>query len=388
MPGASTNCSDPIPGTSGGSQPLFSPDGQWLAFEAGGKEKKVRLDGSAPVSIADGGANNGADWTTTDELVLGATGSLHGLSHVSIAGGELAQFTKPDTARGELDHLWPIACPDGRTIVFTVWSGALATAQLAMTSLGDGAITRLDIRGIRPLAVLDGAVVYVQADGAVMAVPIDAARQRMSGRPVPVLDPVPVGAANNGNSGGLRLARRRAGVGARFASPAVGMGGSRWRRAPHQPGGPGFQHPAPLARWPARSLAIVSEGSKSDVWTLDLETGILSRLTTAATVPPPSGPRTARGWCTRRRGAGRAQPSGRSPSAPRRHRNCSSKSPASRPSATCAGRAVHPAAVPHRATLDDPADRARFDTRRPAVQRFEGERLLAPLLAGRPVGRH
>ena len=54
---------------SAATQPLFSPDGRWLAFEAGGKEKKVRLDGSAPVTIAEGGSDNGADWTTTDELV-------------------------------------------------------------------------------------------------------------------------------------------------------------------------------------------------------------------------------------------------------------------------------------------------------------------------------
>ncbi|HEY6223522.1 MAG TPA: protein kinase, partial [Gemmatimonadales bacterium] len=73
----------PIPGTTGASQPLFSPDGQWLAFEADGKEKKVLLDGSAPVTIAAGGANNGVDWTSTNELVIGATGAMHGLSHVS-----------------------------------------------------------------------------------------------------------------------------------------------------------------------------------------------------------------------------------------------------------------------------------------------------------------
>ena len=134
-----------IPGTASGSQPLFSPDGQWLAFEAGGKEKKIRLDGSAPVTIAGGGWNNGADWTTADELVVGSTRKTRGLSHVSVAGGELAQFTQPDSAKGELDYLWPIALPDGHTIVFTVWSGALATAQLAITSLPDGKVTQLGL---------------------------------------------------------------------------------------------------------------------------------------------------------------------------------------------------------------------------------------------------
>ena len=273
----------PIPGTAGGSQPLFSPDGQWLAFEAGGKEKKVRLDGSAPVTVADGGGDNGADWSTTNELVVGSTGSTHGLSHVSIAGGELVQLTRPDTAKGELDHLWPIAFPDGRTIVFTVWSGALATAQLAMTSLRNGAVTRLDIRGIRPLAVLDDAVVYLQADGAVMAVPINASARRAIGRPVPVLDPVPVGAANNGNSAAF-VSRGGALVSAmgthRLQLTWIGRDGV-WRPISREVRDFSTPRLSPDGR---RIAVLVSDGSKSDVWIHDLATGTLSRLTTSESV--------------------------------------------------------------------------------------------------------
>jgi hypothetical protein len=278
----------PIPGTAfgphpGGFQPLFSPDGRWLAFEADGKEKKVRLDGSAPVTIAEGGENNGADWTSTDELVVGATGSAHGLSHVSIAGGELTQFTRPDTAHGEVDHLWPIAFPDGRTIVFTVYSGTLATAQLAMTSLPGGAVTKLDVRGIRPLAVLDGAVVYLQADGAVMAVRVDPSRKRARGRPVRVLDPVPVSAALNGNSE-VFVSRGGALVSALGTHSTrlvwLGRDGAAHPISPdvRDFGGPRL---SPDGR---RIAVIVSNGSKSDVWILDLGTGTLSRLTMAETV--------------------------------------------------------------------------------------------------------
>ena len=125
----------PIPGTENGSQPLFSPDGQWLAFEADSKEKKVRLDGSAPVTIASGGFNNGADWSARNELIVGSTGKSRGLSRVSVAGGELAALTQPDSAKGETDHLWPIATADGGSVVFVSWSGVLATARLAITSL-------------------------------------------------------------------------------------------------------------------------------------------------------------------------------------------------------------------------------------------------------------
>jgi Tol biopolymer transport system component len=273
----------PIPGTENGSQPIFSPDGQWVAFEVGSKEKKVRLDGSAPVTIAEGGANNGADWTTTNELVLGSTGRVHGLSHVSVAGGQLAQFTHPDTTQGELDHLWPIALPDGHTVVFTIWSGALATAQLGITSLDDGTVTRLGVHGIRPLADLDGALVYVQADGAVMAVRLNARRRRLDGKPVPVLDPIPVLAANNGNSD-IYVSRG----GALVTAMGTHRAQLTWinRNGAQQPIGSEVRDfAAPRVSPDGRRIAvIVSDGSKSDVWIYELATGTLSRLTTAETV--------------------------------------------------------------------------------------------------------
>ena len=43
-------------------------------------------------------------------------------------------------------------------------------ARLAVASIPEGTTTRLGVLGIRPLAVLDGYLVYMQADGAVMAV--------------------------------------------------------------------------------------------------------------------------------------------------------------------------------------------------------------------------
>jgi eukaryotic-like serine/threonine-protein kinase len=275
--------SRPIPGTAGGYQPLFSPDGEWLAFETNGKEKKVRLDGSAPATIADGGAANGADWTTTDELVVGSTAKAHGLSHVNVAGGELLEFTHPDSTKGELDHLWPIALPDGHNIVFTVWSGALATARLAMVSLDGGVISPLGLKGVRPLAVLDGSLVYLQADGAVMAVLLDPSRKLANGRPIPVLDPITVNAANNGNSAAFV---------SRGGALVTGVGTHRAQLS--WIGRDGISHPIsrevrdfvqPRLSPDGRRIAvIVADGSKSDVWIHDLETGTLSRLTTVETV--------------------------------------------------------------------------------------------------------
>src|SRR5688572_30242434 len=44
----------PLAGTEGGINPFFSPDGEWVAFGAGGKLKKVSVHGGAPVALSDG----------------------------------------------------------------------------------------------------------------------------------------------------------------------------------------------------------------------------------------------------------------------------------------------------------------------------------------------
>jgi Tol biopolymer transport system component len=272
-----------IPGTLNAEQPLFSPDGQWLAFEANNQERKVRLDGSAPVTITEGGSDNGVAWTTGDVLVRGSTGPVHGLSHVSVAGGEPQQLTYPDSAKGELDHLWPVALPDGRTIVFTLWTGALASSRLAITSLDDSAATDLGLKGIRPLTVLDGALVYVQADGAVMAAQLDARHRRVVGRPIPVLDPVNVITANNGYSaiyisqGGALLTGRED---SRSRLAWVGRDGTA-RPIGHEVRT--FFQPR-LSPDGRRIAVVIFDGAKSDIWIDDLETGTLSRLTTLENV--------------------------------------------------------------------------------------------------------
>ena len=273
----------PIPGTTDAFEPHFSPDGKWLAFGQDGKERKVRLDGSAPVTIATAGAANGAAWTTRDQIVLGSYGATHGLSHVSAAGGEPVALTEPDTANGKTDHIWPIALPDGKSVVFVIWSGSLSTSELAITFLDDGKVTPLGIQGIRPLAVLDGMLVYLQADGTIMAVKLDARGRKLAGRPIPVHDPVSVASANNGNSGvfispGGALVTSRGG-----ARGLLGWVSPDGRTEPllKQPGA--YQQPR-LSPDEQRVAVVVYDGRQSDVWIYDRTLSTFSKLTTSGTV--------------------------------------------------------------------------------------------------------
>ena len=269
----------PIPGTDGGNEPYFSPDGQWVGFEnASGKELKVRLDGSAPVVVAEAGAQNGADWTINNEIVLGEWGPFAGLSRVSAAGGTPVPLTRVDSASGERNHAWPLSSPNGKSVIFAIWYGGLASSQLAIASVPDGRITKLGIRGIRPLAILDGYLVYVRADGSIMAVELDAGAKRVRGSPIPVHDPVTVTKGLNGNSQ-IYISRG----GALVTSIGGSKGHLAWvaRGSTPTPVGTtaGSFTAVQLSPDGKRIAVVLTSNGQNDVWIDDLSLGTSSRLT-------------------------------------------------------------------------------------------------------------
>jgi serine/threonine protein kinase len=266
-----------IPGTARSEQVIFSPDGEWIGFEGGGKFRKARLDGSAPIAVTDAFSENGADWTSRDEIIFGSEGKRHGLSRVSASGGELAEFAKPDSTKGELDYLWPIATPDGKSAVFAVWGGSLASSKLATASIDDGQVSYLGVKGVRPLAVIDHQLIYVQLDGAVVAVELNRSATKTAGSPVPVLDPVYVYPGTNGNSE-IFISRN----GALLTSRGGALSQLEWI-APNGVTTPVAnetqQFGPPSVSPDGKSFAVaVEDQGKSDVWIYDLVTKGYSRL--------------------------------------------------------------------------------------------------------------
>ena len=276
-----------IPGTAGAWEPSFSPNGQWLLFQNDGKIRKVRLDGSAPITIADGGSANGGDWTSREEVVVGADGAKRGLSKVNAAGGDLVEFVKPDTSIGETDYLWPISFPDGKRAVFVIWTGSLASASLATVSMDGGEVSPLGLKGVRPLAVMGRTLIYVQTDGAVMAVELDRSGRKTGGKAIPVLDPVTVIAGNNGNSSifvsqGGALVTARGGTRSQLAwvsrdgTYKAIMKDSRSYESPRI---------SPDGR---RIAVVVGARDQSDIWVYDTETGTFSRMSSVKVASSPS----------------------------------------------------------------------------------------------------
>jgi tRNA A-37 threonylcarbamoyl transferase component Bud32 len=197
----------PIPGTEGGTQPVFSPDGRWIAFTTRAGLQKVEATGGAPVTLATIRLRNGLDWTEDGIIVAGASPPHNGLLRLPDAGGPLVELTTPDTAHGVVEHVFPIVLADGKTIVFAMYDGkSIRGSRLAMTSLADGTVHPLDVAGMTPLGVVEGQLVYVRADGAVMAAPLDIGARRVTGGSVPVMEPVSICPSCNGDAA-VRLSR-------------------------------------------------------------------------------------------------------------------------------------------------------------------------------------
>jgi serine/threonine-protein kinase len=145
----------PIEGTEGARMPFFSPDSQWLGFQAGGKLKKVSLGGGAPVIICPTGEDpRGASWSSDGTIVFNFTHGA-GLSRVSSSGGVPEALTTPNREQGERTHRLPEVLPGGKAVLFTIGSNEIESwddASIAVLSLDSGdrlrqCDSRLDTQG-------------------------------------------------------------------------------------------------------------------------------------------------------------------------------------------------------------------------------------------------
>ena len=193
-----------IPGSRGLRNPVFSPDGQWLAFTVGSEVKKVAIDGGPVMSLGNAEGSSGLSWAIPETIVTGgvsmvALPAAGGAPRVVLGEsvGALSRPTAIDVTSGSgLGFRWPLALDDGETVLFNTWgSGGVAGATIAAASLATGKIVPLNISGTFALRVIDGLLIYGATTGAIMAVPFDAKRMRVTGNSVPVAQDVVVDAA-------------------------------------------------------------------------------------------------------------------------------------------------------------------------------------------------
>jgi serine/threonine-protein kinase len=168
-----------ITGTSGATDPVFSPDGRWIAFIAGAQLVKVPLEGGTPIRLAavPGSAARGLTWSSTGEIVF-ATNATTTLFALSQDGGPVREVFQ---APGRIGLRWPLAIPESDEILFSWFSPAGDSVWVYAGSLRDGTSTRVSEDAYHGLGLLDGRLIYVSRTGDVMAAPYDRRKRVTSG---------------------------------------------------------------------------------------------------------------------------------------------------------------------------------------------------------------
>jgi len=178
-----------LPGTAGGRQAFFSPDGRWVAFFTGtGELKKLSLAGGNPITVAE--KINGSQaafgiWTEDDTIIFGTLTT--GLRRVSAEGGVVTDLTKPDGAAGELFHLFVSPTPSKRTALMSSHRTNGRNIDVVTTDSGQ---RRVVIENARAALALDSGHLLFQRDEAILIAPFDLERLTVTGPAVPFVDAV------------------------------------------------------------------------------------------------------------------------------------------------------------------------------------------------------
>ncbi|HKI95140.1 MAG TPA: protein kinase [Gemmatimonadales bacterium] len=263
----------PIPGTESGVLPFFSPDGQWIGFGVHDAVKKVRLDGSTPITIAHfaSGLFGGGSWGADGTIIYSVWPS--GVFRVPAAGGTP---TRVD-ARDSLEQVYlPALIGQGPAFVATTTAKGIRQTRGVLVDPRAGRVTDLGEMAF-PHVLPSGVLVYVTLDGQIMQQPFDVRSRRLTGSPtqvasgVVITDGVPAFAmAENGTFAYL-----------------TGVSGDRDLRLVDRNGtstvlahGPGIWVP----RFSPNGRRIVyganaQNATTADVWTRDLGAGTTQRLT-------------------------------------------------------------------------------------------------------------
>ena len=173
---------------------FWSPDGRYIAFDAGGKLKKIDISGGGTETLCDlPGFGVGGSWNRDGVILFGQYPGV--IMRVSANGGPVTPLTALDPSRNETNHSSPTFLPDGRHFIYLrtssqpensgVYIGSLDSKpeqqdskQLVATPYGLEYVPSSDAQ--------QGELLFVR-DGALMAQAFDSGRMELSGDPVPVV---------------------------------------------------------------------------------------------------------------------------------------------------------------------------------------------------------
>ena len=275
----------PLSGTDDARNPFFSPDGQWIAFFAGGKLKKISVTGGAAVTLCDAPNSRGGTWADDDTIAF-APDSVAGVSllRVSSAGGKPERLTTLD--QDEPGQQWPQVLPGGKAVLYT-------SQRVTRSADNEDIVVQPLPNGLRKVVVQrsgyygrylpSGHLVYVH-EGTLFAAPFDLDRLELTGQPVPVLEGVTVSSFLAGSARGAQFAVAGNGTLVYVSAQRVSHDAPiSWmdRQGTTMPLRATPANWANLVFAPdGRRLALdLFDGKQSDVWVYDWARDMLSHLT-------------------------------------------------------------------------------------------------------------
>jgi serine/threonine protein kinase/Tol biopolymer transport system component len=270
----------PIPGADNGAWPMFSPDGQWVAYQTLFKDgqtsqiNKIPITGGTPIDLCDGILAVGGDWGSDDTIAFVTN---KGLSRIPASDGAPETLTTIDKAKGETAHTRPQFLPGGRQLLFTVTTNARGD-EFAVLDLASKTYRTVAPGGEHGRYVAAGYLTYVRGT-TLFALPFDRARLQATGAAVPVVE----GISTEGPDGSADYAVSDAGLLVYVFTEGQGTTlawADRSGAARMLPG-------QARAKWGAgrvspdglRVANSISGSDGSDIWTLDTDRGTVTRLT-------------------------------------------------------------------------------------------------------------
>ncbi len=267
-----------MPGTDGGEFPVFSPDGAWMAFSDRSNErmlKKIPVAGGPTFTIGPGWFAGGGDWGPGDTIVYSAA---QGLVKISASGGAASPLTTIDTGSGETIHNRPQFLP-GNRLLFTVISKSPESPQFAVLDLKRGTRRIVARGGFNGRYLPSGHLTFVR-QGTLFAVPFDLDRLVATGPEVPLIEGIstlgPPGTADYAVSKTGMLLYMESGINGTLFSWANRSGASQTIAALVPREGRVGGRLSPDGR---RMITSVVAANVADLWMIDLERGVETRLT-------------------------------------------------------------------------------------------------------------
>ncbi len=275
-----------VPGSENGAFPLFSPDGQWIAYTdiTDASLKKIPVTGGTAIKLASGTFAAGAAWDDDNTIVFSGA---KGLMRVSADGGTPEALTTLDAEKGETSHTRPQVLPGGR-LLFTV-----TTADGAQFAVRDESGHRIVAKGGfngRYVASGSGSagasgeaghLTFVRGS-TLFAVPFDLTRLEVVGSEVPVVEDVstlgPAGTGDYSISAGGLLAYFSAGGGGGTTLAWADRSGKVTVLPGKSQQSWGTGRLSPDGHRIANGIDT-GTGDDRDIWTFDVDRGTLTRLT-------------------------------------------------------------------------------------------------------------